>query len=80
MLLLPLPQHPQRQQDGIETSNLIEGNLGILTRASNALLNSDTTPATFWVTNPNNTVRNNRAAGSEGYGFWYRLPDNPEGT
>jgi hypothetical protein len=29
--------------------------------------------------NPNNTVRGNAAAGSDGYGFWYRLLDNPEG-
>ncbi|KXZ54727.1 hypothetical protein GPECTOR_4g796 [Gonium pectorale] len=67
-------------EDGIESGNIIEGNLGIYTRTSDALLNTDTTPATFWITNPNNTVRHNRAAGSlGGYGFWYRMLDNPEG-
>jgi hypothetical protein len=58
---------------------VIEGNLGIWTRTSDALLETDTTPATFWITHPNNTVVRNRAAGSEGYGFWYRLLDNPDG-
>ncbi|KXZ49223.1 hypothetical protein GPECTOR_22g814 [Gonium pectorale] len=67
-------------EDGIETGNVIEGNLGVYTRDSYALLNTDTTPATFWITNPNNTVRHNRAAGSlNGFGFWYRFLDNPEG-
>ena len=66
-------------QSGSETANLIEGNVGILTRASDALLVSDATPATFFITHPNNTVRNNRAAGGAGSGFWYSLSDNPEG-
>ncbi|GIL53442.1 hypothetical protein Vafri_9024 [Volvox africanus] len=66
-------------EDGIETGNLIEGNLAIYVKVSDALLNTDTTPAAFWITNPNNTVRNNVAAGSAGYGYWYRMLDNPEG-
>ena len=70
---------PARPQDGVETGNLIEGNLVIYTRVSDALLNTDTTPTSFWITHPNNTVRHNRAAGSEAYGFWYRFLDNPEG-
>ncbi len=105
---------PCPSQDGIETGNLIERNLAISTKASNALLNTDTTPASFWITNPNNTYRNNIAAGqwaragsdcssggsvsgatgtqaspvccrcapyagSDAYGYWFRLLDNPEG-
>ena len=66
-------------EDGVESGNILENNIGIYTRTSDALLNTDTTPATFWITNPNNTVRNNVAAGSQAYGFWYRLLDNPEG-
>ncbi|KXZ47880.1 hypothetical protein GPECTOR_32g493 [Gonium pectorale] len=66
-------------EDGIETGNIFEGNLGMYTRVSSALLNTDTTPATFWITNPNNTYRNNVAAGSDAYGYWVRLLDNPEG-
>jgi hypothetical protein len=57
-------------QDGIEQNNVISGNLGALTRKSFSLLQTDTTPATFWVTNPNNYLMSNTAAGSEGYGFW----------
>ncbi|EFJ47176.1 hypothetical protein VOLCADRAFT_92353 [Volvox carteri f. nagariensis] len=68
-----------RQGDGIESGNLIEGNLAIHVKVSDALLNTDTTPAAFWITNPNNTVRNNVAAGSAAYGYWYRMLDNPEG-
>ncbi len=40
------------------------------TMESNALLNTDTTPASFWITHPNNTYRHNRAAGSAAYGYW----------
>ena len=36
-------------EDGIETKNRIEGNLGILTKKSQSLLSTDVTPATFWV-------------------------------
>jgi hypothetical protein len=67
-------------EDGIETGNTFDGNLGFLTKVSHALLNTDTTPATFWITNPNNTYTNNVAAGSTGgYGFWYRLSNHPDG-
>ena len=66
-------------QDGSETGHTIEGNLGILTRESYTLTHSDTTPATFLLSNPNNTVRFNRAAGSAGTGFWLRFYDNVDG-
>ena len=59
-------------EDAIETKNIIEGNLAVLTKASNALLSTDQTPASFWITNPDNIVRNNAAAGSANYGFWYK--------
>jgi hypothetical protein len=36
-------------------------------------MKSDVTAATFWITNPNNIVRRNYAAGSDWYGFWYEL-------
>jgi cell migration-inducing and hyaluronan-binding protein len=69
-------------EDGIETDNTLEHNLGMLTRvppAGKAILESDALPATFWVTNPQNTVRSNVAAGSEGNGFWYSLSPHPTG-
>ncbi|MCX7741618.1 MAG: transmembrane domain-containing protein [Meiothermus sp.] len=72
-------------EDGAETQNLLEGNLGLLTRRPEAsrgeqpVIPTDRTPATFWITHPANTVRNNVAAGSDGIGFWYALPENPTG-
>ena len=64
-------------ENGIETNNVIDSNLVIGTHATWSLLNSDTTPSSFWITHPNNIVINNRAAGSEKYGFWYNLVPNP---
>jgi hypothetical protein len=32
-------------------------------------------PSTFWITNPNNEFRGNVAAGTEGTGYWFALPD-----
>jgi hypothetical protein len=69
-------------EDGIETRNTFSGNLGLLTRIppeGKRLLASDATPATYWMTNPDNTWRDNVAAGSEGYGFWLALPEHPTG-
>jgi cell migration-inducing and hyaluronan-binding protein len=69
-------------EDGAEHDNVIIGNLGMGTRApkeGKRLLASDESPATYWLTNPDNVVRNNVAAGSEGNGFWIALPEHPTG-
>mmetsp|Transcript_4311 Transcript_4311/g.10607 ORF Transcript_4311/g.10607 Transcript_4311/m.10607 type:complete len:3581 (-) Transcript_4311:97-10839(-) len=66
-------------EDGIETKNILRNNLAVLTRASHSLLDTDTTPASFWITNPDNTIEGNAAAGSERYGFWVDLPVHPSG-
>ncbi|HET7599478.1 MAG TPA: G8 domain-containing protein [Gemmatimonadales bacterium] len=69
-------------EDGAETGNRLIGNLGLGTRkpaAGEEILASDQTPATFWITNPDNTVRGNAAAGSAGVGFWYAFPLHPTG-
>ena len=71
--------HAYFLEDGIEIGNVIQDNLGIFVRASSSLLNVDITPATFWVVNPNNTVRRNAAAGGTHFGFWYRLDQHPTG-
>ena len=42
-------------EDGIETGNTIQYNLGVFIKTSSSLLITDVTPAAFWVTNPNNT-------------------------
>lgn len=44
-------------EDGIETGNTIQYNLGVFVQSSSTLLTTDSTPATFWVTNPNNTSK-----------------------
>ena len=69
-------------EDGAETDNLVAGNLGLTTRRpaeGERLLPSDASPATFWITNPDNLVRNNVAAGSDGNGFWLAYPEHPTG-
>jgi cell migration-inducing and hyaluronan-binding protein len=69
-------------EDGVEARNVIAGNLGVYGRTpspTERLLPSDSRPATFWITNPDNTVRGNVAAGSTGWGFWYALPLHPTG-
>ena len=69
-------------EDGIETRNTFSGNLGVLTRIppiGKRLLPTDATPATFWMTNPDNSWHGNVAAGSEGHGFWLALPEHPTG-
>jgi len=66
-------------EDAIETNNLFDNNLAILTKRSWSLLNTDQTPASFWITNPNNIFRNNHAAGSDRYGFWFDTQVHPLG-
>ncbi|MCB1756943.1 MAG: hypothetical protein KDJ38_15580 [Gammaproteobacteria bacterium] len=81
-------------EDGVETGNVFDHNLGLLTRrpkAKYALLPSDIMdrgkassaargPATFWISNGDNTFTNNAAAGSEGLGFWYDTKTTPIGA
>lgn len=66
-------------EDGIETGNIIQYNLAVFVKSSTSLLNDDITPAAFWITNPNNTIEHNAAAGGTHFGYWYRLHDNPDG-
>jgi hypothetical protein len=58
---------------------MISNNLVINSMASWSLLNTDQTPASFWMTNPNNMWVGNHAAGSDRYGFWLSLTDHPIG-
>ena len=44
-------------EDGDETGNIFQDNLAVFIRASTSLRNDDITPAAFWATNPNNTIR-----------------------
>ncbi|XP_069076730.1 fibrocystin-L-like isoform X2 [Pleurodeles waltl] len=65
-------------EDGIEHGNVLQYNLAVFVKQSTSLLNDDITPAAFWVTNPNNTIRHNAAAGGTHFGFWYRMHDHPD--
>lgn len=47
--------------------------------AAQNMQQTDTSVAAFWVTNPTNDVRFNRAAGGDFYGFWYEIKPNPDG-
>ena len=72
-------------EDGAETGNTLSGNLAMLVRAPDSkkgetpLLTSDKNPAAYWITNPANTLTGNVAAGTDGSGFWYALPEHPTG-
>lgn len=80
-------------EEGAETGNSFIHNLGIMTKchptrgcqpffqqASDVLLPSDNNASTFWITNPDNTFRDNVAAGAEEIGFWIALPEHPTGS
>src|SRR6186713_3198811 len=48
-------------------------------QSKDVLLPSDNTVASYWITNPDNTFRDNVAAGSDMNGFWMSLPLHPNG-
>lgn len=76
-------------EDAVERRNVVEGNLVLHTRNPEAadLLKVHEGPAPFgnlgtgasglWVSNPDNTVRNNTAADAEGFGLWMAFPAAP---
>ena len=66
-------------EDGIETGNVLRYNLAIRVLPSSSTLNVDVTPAAYLVTNANNTVSHNAAAGGSHFGFWYQMFAHPEG-
>ncbi|MBZ9712314.1 G8 domain-containing protein [Deinococcus multiflagellatus] len=72
-------------EDGDETGNVLQGNLVTRVKApdskqgQNPLLDSDKRPSGYWITNPANTVKDNVAAGVDGTGFWYAMPQHPTG-
>jgi cell migration-inducing and hyaluronan-binding protein len=48
-------------------------------QSKDVLLPSDNTVASYWITNPDNTYRDNVAAGSDANGFWMSLPEHGVG-
>ena len=49
-------------------------------QSKDVLLPSDNTAASYWITNPDNTYRDNVAAGSDSNGFWMSLAEHPNGA
>jgi len=47
--------------------------------SKDVLIPSDNTVSAFWITNPDNTYRDNVAAGSDSTGFWLAFPEHPMG-
>jgi cell migration-inducing and hyaluronan-binding protein len=48
--------------------------------AKDTLLPSDNTVTAYWITNPDNIFIDNVAAGSDENGFWWSLPEHPQGA
>ena len=44
-----------------------------------SLLITDQTPASFWITHPDNIFKDNHAAGSDRYGYWFDTKPHPMG-
>ena len=66
--------HTYFVEDGLETKNIITGNLAANTRELFVGLTSDATPSAYWLVNGDNYVARNIAAGGTHYGFWVRRP------
>jgi hypothetical protein len=60
-------------EDAVEKKNYLYRNCIIMVKRSWSGLNTDQTPAGFWITQPDNTFIENRVGGSDRYGFWYDL-------
>jgi hypothetical protein len=67
-------------EDGVEEYNVVDNNLGIKTLPSMNLLNTDQTPAVFWIVTMKNYITNNHAVASRRYGFWVRPEISATGT
>ena len=73
-------------EDAVERRNKIEGNLVLRVRSPIDALAVTAhekaghmcgASAAYWLTNPDNTVRNNVAADAQGNGFWLSYPEKP---
>ena len=75
-------------EDAVERRNVFDGNLALMTRspAASQLMQVHEGPelwqggpAGFWLTNPDNIVRNNHAGDAHGNGYWMAFPHRPLG-
>lgn len=66
-------------EDGVEENNVFDDNLIILVKRSWSLLMTDQMSGAFFITNPNNIFRRNRAVGAERMGFWLSFENHSTG-
>ena len=82
-ILFDILGHGFFMEDAIERRNIIRNNLVAKVRVpapQNILMpheNGERGPSAYWLTNPDNTIENNIAADSKGFGFWLAFPPNP---
>lgn len=75
-------------EDAVERRNVFEGNLALTNRSAPAgkILQKHEAqphlagPSGFWITNPDNVIRNNHAGDAQGNGFWLAFPKKPLGV
>lgn len=60
--------HAYFLQNGV--NNKLSNNLAVNVQASDLLRKTDQNPSAFWITNPDNILSSNAAAGSDSYGFF----------
>ncbi|XP_033758164.1 fibrocystin-L-like [Pecten maximus] len=65
-------------EDGMETGNIIQNNLALSVKASSRLLNEDITPAAYFISNLDNIIQHNTAAGGDNFGFWYKMHEKTD--
>jgi len=82
-ILYNIRGHAVMLEDGGERWNIFERNLGAVGHGVDKLISndeSDHTPSTFWITNPQNTWIGNVAAGSQFSGFWFEVKTKVRGS
>jgi hypothetical protein len=60
-------------EHGSEAHNTFDSNLVMTAIPSMSMMGSDQIPANFYIRNPTNIFRNNRAAGASRFGYWFDL-------
>lgn len=78
--LFDIKGHGIALQDGVETQNIFHDNYVSKVKKAYSFMTTDTMPAAFYITNPDNSFTNNFAHSSEKFGFWYHLADKVNGA
>ena len=85
-LAIQIKCHPTKEcvPSNLAANGEISGNRQTLRQismsAKDTLLPSDNTVSAYWITNPDNTFVDNVAAGADETGFWFSLPEHPQGA